>query len=85
MAKFRVVIKIPATLYVYFDDVEAENYDALTTKLKDQKTIDDLLVLSDGSGVEEVIEVYENANWVVDEVGPASAKAKLRIKMSDKK
>ena len=69
MPKFRVVLKIPGTIYAYHD-IEAKNLEALDTRLNDQEQINQ--IVADGEGhSQDVSEVDEAAAWIVDEIGTA--------------
>jgi hypothetical protein len=66
MVKCRIVLKVPATLYAYYD-VECESAAELETRLQDQAAINE--IVAEQAAVQECSEVDEDGTWLVDEIG----------------
>lgn len=69
MKTFRVVLKVQATLYAYYD-FPAKTRKAVEQALATQEGIDDLVTST--APVREITEPQEDANWLLDEIGPSS-------------
>lgn len=67
MTKFRVILRIPATLYAYHD-IEAPSRDALEQRLQSQKAINDIVAEGEGH-INDATEVDERGTWKVDGIG----------------
>lgn len=66
MATFRVVMKVPATLYAYYD-IEADSREELERRLQEQEAVND--IVADVPAVQEISEPDDGAAWRVDEIG----------------